>query len=177
MNDMTINPKAHVIVLIGLSGSGKSTIGAMLSKQLKFSFIDVDDCIEQSESTSVAEIFAQQGEGRFRELEIETVLQLDFSRPSVLALGGGTWIQDEIRDFLAPIATIIYLEADVESILHRLENNDSRPLLDDLGRRKEVLEQQFETRKRIYAQAIITVNANTTVSEVTQEIIDKLKLS
>ena len=86
-------------------------------------------------------------------------------------------MQDEIRDFLAPIASIIYLEANVASLLQRLENNNSRPLLDDLSMRKEVLEQQLETRKGVYAEADITVNANAAVSEVTQEIIQKLKLS
>ena len=174
---MVINPKTDIIVLVGLSGSGKSTIGAALSKQLNFSFIDADDLIVQSEGISIAEIFAQQGEGRFRELERETVSQLDLSLPSVLALGGGAWMQDEIRDFLAPIASIIYLEADVESILHRLENNDSRPLLDDLSKRKEVLEQQLEVRESLYTQSTITVDANAAVSEVTQEIIRKLRLS
>ena len=174
---MVINPKTDVIVLVGLSGSGKSTIGATLSKQLDFSFIDIDDRIVQNEGISIAEIFAQQGEGRFRELERETVLQLDLSSPSVLALGGGAWMQDEIRGFLSPIAKIIYLEANVVSILQRLENNNSRPLLDDLGKRKEVLEQQLETRKRAYTEADITVNANAAVPEVTQEIIRKLRLS
>ena len=174
---MTINPKAHVNVLVGLSGSGKSTIGAELSKQLNFSFIDLDDCVEESEGISITEIFSQQGEGRFRELERNTVLELDLSRPSVVALGGGAWMQGEIRDFLAPIATIIYLKANVASLLQRLENNNSRPLLDDLSMRKEVLEQQLETRKGVYSEADITVNANAAVSEVTQEIIQKLQLS
>ena len=173
---MVMHPKTNVIVLIGLSGSGKSTIGLALSKQLDVSFIDIDDRVVKSEGVSIAEIFAQQGEGRFRELERETVLQLDLSSPSVLALGGGAWIQDEIRDFLVPIATIIYLEADVESILQRLETNNSRPLLDDIGRRKEVLEQQLETRKSVYMRSTITVNANAAVSEVIQEIIQKLRL-
>ena len=174
---MVINPKTDVIVLVGLSGSGKSTIGAALSKQLNFSFIDADDLIVQSEGISIAEIFAQQGEGRFRELERETVLKLDFSRPSVLALGGGAWMQNEIRDFLASIATIIYLEASLEFILHRLENNDSRPLLYDLSKRKVVLENQLETRKKIYEQSTISVDANAAVLEVVHEIIQKLKLS
>jgi shikimate kinase len=94
-----------------------------------------------------------------------------------LALGGGAWIQDEIRGFLSPIAKIIYLEADVASILQRLKNNNSRPLLDDLGKRKEVLEHQLETRKKMYVQSTITVDANAAVLEVIQEIIQKLKLS
>ena len=174
---MTINPKAHVIVLVGLSGSGKSTIGAALSKQLNFRFIDIDERIEQNEGTSITEIFTQKGEGRFRELERNTVLDLDLSSPSVLALGGGAWMQEEIRDFLAPMASIIYLEASVESILQRLKDNNKRPLLDDLGKRKEVLEQQLETRKRVYKEADIIVNANAAVPEVTQEIIQKLRLS
>ena len=174
---MVITPKTNIIVLVGLSGSGKSTIGTALSKRLDVSFIDVDDRIAQNEGKSIAEIFAHQGEGRFRELERETVLQLDFSRPSVLALGGGAWMQAEIRDFLAPIASIIYLKADVASILNRLKDNNSRPLLDDLGTRRKVLEQQFKVRESIYTQSTITVDANAAVSEVTQEIIQKLKLS
>ncbi len=174
---MVITPKTNIIVLVGLSGSGKSTIGTALSKRLDVSFIDVDDRIAQNEGTSIAEIFAHQGEGRFRELERETVLQLGFSRPSVLALGGGAWMQAEIRDFLAPIASIIYLKADVASILNRLKDNNSRPLLDDLGTRRKVLEQQFKVRESIYTQSTITVDANAAISEVTQEIIQKLKLS
>ena len=86
-------------------------------------------------------------------------------------------MQNEIRDFLSPIATIIYLDADVELLLQRLKDNNVRPLLDDLGKRKEVLEQQLETRKRVYKEADITVNANAAVPEVTQEIIQKLRLS
>ena len=171
-----MNPKTDVIVLVGLSGSGKSTIGATLSKQLKFSFIDVDDLIVQSEGISIAEIFAQQGEGRFRELEKETILKLDLSNPTVLALGGGSWIQDEIRAFLSPIASIIYLEANIESILQRLKDNNARPLLDERNNRKELLEQQLEVRESIYTQSTITADANAAVSEVIQEIIQKLKL-
>ena len=174
---MVMHPKTNVIVLVGLSGSGKSTIGLALSKRLDVSFIDIDDRVVKSEGVSIGEIFAQQGEGRFRELERETVLQLDLSSPSVLALGGGAWMQDEIRGFLSPIAKIIYLEADVASILQRLKNNNSRPLLDDLGKRKEVLEHQIETRKKMYEQSTITVDANAAVLEVIQEIIQKLKLS
>lgn len=174
---MVTNPKTNVIVLVGLSGSGKSTIGAMLSKQLNFSFIDVDDRIVNNEGVTIAEIFAQKGEGRFRELEKETILKLDLSNPTVLALGGGAWIQDEIRDFLVPIATIIYLEADVESLLQRLKDNNARPLLGDIGTRRKVLEHQLKIRKRLYMQSTITVNANAAVSEVIQEIIQKLKLS
>jgi shikimate kinase len=174
---MVMHPKTNVIVLVGLSGSGKSTIGLSLSKRLDVSFIDIDDRIEQNEGASITEIFTQKGEGRFRELERETVLKLDLSSPSVLALGGGAWMQDEIRGFLSPIAKIIYLEASVESILQRLKDNKARPLLDDLSKRKEVLEQQLETRKRRYAQATITVNANAAVLEVIQDINQKLKLS
>mgnify|MGYP001375643037 CR=1 FL=1 len=174
---MVITPKTNIIVLVGLSGSGKSTIGTALSKRLDVSFIDVDDRIAQNEGTSIAEIFAHQGEGRFRELERETVLQqLGFSRPSVLALGGGAWQQAEIRDLLAPIASVIYCKAELASILNRLKDNNSRPLLDDLVTRRKVLEQQFKVRESIYTQSTITVDANAAVSEVTQEIIQKLKL-
>lgn len=174
---MVMHPKTNVIVLVGLSGSGKSTIGLALSKRLDVRFIDIDGRIEQNEGTSITEIFTQKGEGRFRELERESVLELDFSSPSVLALGGGAWMQDEIRGFLSPIAKIIYLEANVASILQRLKNNNSRPLLDDLGKRKEVLEHQLETRKSVYMRSTITVNANAAASEVIQEIIQKLRLS
>jgi shikimate kinase len=93
-----------------------------------------------------------------------------------LALGGGSWIQDEIRAFLSPIASIIYLEANIESILQRLKDNNARPLLDEPNKRKEVLEQQLEVRESIYTQSTITADANAAVSEVIQEIIQKLKL-
>ena len=173
---MIIKPKVNVIVLVGLSGSGKSSLGLALSDELNFSFIDTDECIAQGEGKSIVQLFKEEGEAYFRQIEKELVLNLDLTSPTILALGGGAWIQEEIRDFLIPVASIFYLETNVESILQRLENNDSRPLLADLGARKEVLEQQLETRKTLYAQSTITVDANAAISEIVQEIIRKLQL-
>ena len=173
---MIIKPKVNVIVLVGLSGSGKSSLGLALSQELNFSFIDIDECIAQGQGKSIVQLFKEEGEAYFRQIEKELVLNLDLTSPTILALGGGAWIQEEIRDFLIPVASIFYLETNVESILQRLENNDSRPLLNDLGARKEVLEQQLETRKTLYAQSTITVDANAAISEIVQEIIRKLQL-
>ena len=173
---MIIKPKVNVIVLVGLSGSGKSSLGLALSQELNFSFIDTDECIAQGEGKSIVQLFKEEGEAYFRQIEKELVLNLDLTSPTILALGGGAWIQEEIRGFLIPVASIFYLETNVESILQRLENNDSRPLLNDLGARKEVLEQQLETRKTLYAQSTITVDANAAISEIVQEIIRKLQL-
>ena len=173
---MIIKPKVNVIVLVGLSGSGKSSLGLALSQELNFSFIDIDECIAQGQGKSIVQLFKEEGEAYFRQIEKELVLNLDLTSPTILALGGGAWIQEEIRGFLIPVASIFYLETNVESILQRLENNDSRPLLNDLGARKEVLEQQLETRKTLYAQSTITVDANAAISEIVQEIIRKLQL-
>ena len=174
---MTISQKANTIVLIGLSGSGKSSVALALSKQLNFKLIDSDSLIEMREETSIFQIFEQKGEAYFRTIEKETLLQLDLTKDTVIALGGGAWMHSEVRAFLSPVASVVYLELSIESLLARLERDATRPLLNQESDRRRVLEKQLEERISFYKQSTITVNTDVSVGQVVQEIIQKLKLA
>lgn len=118
------------IVLVGLPGSGKSTVGPLLAAELKAPFIDLDHEIERRERMSVADIFASRGEQEFRAMERQITQELASRPPSVIAPGGG-WILDEANVMaLRPPARIIHLVVGVSTALKRLGPDlDRRPLL------------------------------------------------
>lgn len=123
-------PGGGHVILVGLPGAGKSTAGAGAAARLGRPFLDFDAEIERREGMRVAEIFALQGEARFRELERELTVEL-VGRPPVIVAPGGGWIANAgVVALVRPPATIIYLRARVETILHRLgTDRRSRPLL------------------------------------------------
>ena len=124
-----MNSPPH-IVLVGLPGSGKSTVGQLLAAQLKAPFIDLDHEIERRERMSVADIFASRGEQEFRAMERMITQELAQRPPSVIASGGG-WILDEANiSALRPPARIIHLAVSVATALQRLGPDiNRRPLL------------------------------------------------
>ncbi len=126
------------IFLIGFSGSGKSTVGPLLAKRLRVTFIDTDDLIEQCFGKTIPEIFSQESEAAFRHAEAETVKELcladyDF----VAALGGGAFQDKNNRTQLQHNGIIIYLQCAVSEIYRRLQLTDSRPLLQVTPRKNE----------------------------------------
>ena len=121
------------LVLIGMMGSGKSSIGKILSKKLEFEFIDTDNKIEEIEKKTISEIFKKKGEKYFR--NVEEVISLKFLKLNnkVIALGGGGYINPNIRKFTLKKCISIWLDWKHETIINRIKNSKKRPLAINLS--------------------------------------------
>lgn len=128
-NAMTVLKKFH-IALVGLPGSGKSTIGRYLAKRWSMPFVDVDVAIEEHIGCTIRDFFAKEGESRFRDVEQEVLAAL-LARPekTVIATGGGAVLKAENRQELAGHAQVVYLSASPHEIAKRLQRDTQRPLL------------------------------------------------
>lgn len=128
-NAMTVLKKFH-IALVGLPGSGKSTIGRYLAKRWSMPFVDVDVAIEEHIGCTIRDFFAKEGESRFRDVE-QVVLAALLARPekTVVATGGGAVLKAENRQELTEHAQVVYLSASPHEIAKRLQRDTQRPLL------------------------------------------------
>ena len=130
--------------LIGLPGSGKSTIGRQLARLWKLQFVDTDQVIEQRLGCSIKAFFADQGEAAFRDLESQVLGELlQSTQPMVLATGGGAILRPCNREQLKAHSTVFYLQSPPEDIARRLRNDTTRPLLqgaDALKRLRDLLQ-------------------------------------
>ena len=165
------------ITLVGLMGAGKTTLGQYLARRLNIPFFDSDKLIEEQAGISIAEIFERDGEDFFRKVEAKTIEnQLEKGKPIILATGGGAFINKNARAAIKKLSTSIWLKADLESLLERVEGNDSRPLLNNVDK-QEVLEKLMQERYPIYEQADIIVDtSNNSRTIITNEILRKLGL-
>lgn len=136
------------LVLIGFMGSGKTSIGLKLSYRMRMPVEDTDKLIERREGRSINEIFADDGEEYFRQLETELLEELRVkSRGKIFSVGGGTPVRPENRTLLKQLGTVIYLRVQPETVYERLKNDTSRPLLqcdDPLQRIRELLDYRKE---------------------------------
>ena len=141
-----LNTKGHpLLALVGLPGSGKSTVGRQLARRLDLPFIDADQAIEARLGCSIREFFEREGEDRFRDLESEVLDQLTRQHPGVLSTGGGVVLRPLNRQILRERTQVYYLRASPEDIFRRLRHDKARPLLqvsDPLGRLRELLAQR-----------------------------------
>lgn len=163
--------KSKIISLVGLMGVGKSTVGIKLAEALGYYFIDSDQEIEDREKKTISEIFQNKGEQYFRDLEksiIKEIIHRDENL--VLSLGGGAFINDEIRELLKRTTTVIWLDADIDSILLRVGNKNHRPLLQNSDKRL-VLENLACERAPFYQQANLKFD---TSKESQDLLIDKI---
>jgi len=119
------------IVLTGMSGSGKSSVGKFLADKFFCRFFDIDEQIILNEKKSINEIFAQNGEKYFRDLEVQTIKSIFNPENLVISLGGGAFENENTRNFLLNNSIVIYLKTSPETILERLKNADDRPLLNN----------------------------------------------
>ncbi|WP_199792314.1 shikimate kinase [Allosphingosinicella vermicomposti] len=145
------------IVLVGLMGAGKSTVGRRLAKRLRMPFVDSDAEIEDAADRSIAEIFEQYGEESFRDGERRVIARLIEGRPKVIATGGGAFMNDRTRALILSRCIAVWLDADPAILAERVSRRDTRPLLKD----KEALpflRDLAEMRNPIYAQAHIRIH-------------------
>jgi shikimate kinase len=164
-----------VFYLIGMMGSGKSSVAKLLANKLHFSNIDIDKEIEKDEKLSIKEIFEKKGENYFREIESKYLLRK--RKLAVVSCGGGIILNKKNREFLKTNGYTIYLKSSIATLEQRLLNENSRPLLSN-DNLKETLINIYTKRKTLY-----TSSANTTiitdrrsVKEVCELIIKKLKI-
>lgn len=140
------------IVLIGLMGAGKSTVGRRLAKRLRLAFTDADDEIERAAGLSVSEIFERFGEPYFRDGERRVIARLIDGAPKVVATGGGAFMNDETRALILDRAVAIWLDAEPRVLADRVKRRDTRPLLRGRDPR-QVLGELAAVRNPVYALA------------------------
>jgi shikimate kinase len=170
------DPLVPHLVLVGLAGAGKSTVGQLLAEALQRDFLDLDVEITRRCGMSVPEIFGQKGEAYFREQETALTRELAETGGMVLAPGGGWISNDEHRAMLCPPARLIYLKVSPEVALHRMGAAAAgRPLLNRPDPRGE-LERLLEARRPFYELADIVVAVDRLDAQhVTQRILEKLQ--
>ncbi len=154
------------IVLVGLMGVGKSTVGRRLAGRLRLPFVDADTAIEEAAGMTVAEIFERFGEPYFRDGERRVIARLMDGRPKVIATGGGAFINDDTRALILAEATAVWLHAHPDVLAERVGRRDTRPLL--RGRNpRQVLAELATIRNPIYAEAHIHIISNKSPHETT----------
>ena len=145
-----------IIVLVGLMGAGKSRVGRELARLLDVPFVDADHEIEKSAGMPVADIFAEFGEGAFRQGELKVMERLLSGPPIVLAAGGGAFIQPAVRSAIKKNGVSVWLKADLETLVARTRRTTHRPLLQGVDRAQK-LRELMDVRYPIYAEADITL--------------------
>ena len=149
------------IVLVGLMGSGKSTIGRRLSQRLGMRFADADDEIERAAGMTISDIFARFGEAHFRDGERRVIARLLAGKPMILATGGGAFINEETRALILKDSVCVWLDADIPTLVERVGRRSHRPLLKDRDP-GEVLRDLAAVRNPIYAEAPLRVSSAST---------------
>lgn len=144
------------LVLVGMMGVGKSTIGRKLAHLLLLPFADADDEIVAAAKMPIAEIFEQFGEGYFRDGERRVIARLLEGGPAVIATGGGAFVQPETAALILDKGLPIWLDSDTETLVERVSRNNKRPLLRG-GNVREIVTRMKAEREPAYARAAIKV--------------------
>lgn len=165
------------IVMVGMMGVGKSSVGKRLAKLLHLPFVDADDEIERSARMTIPEIFEQYGEDYFRDGERRVIARLieeSAVKPQVIATGGGAFCHTDTRTLILERALAVWLDSDVDTLVERTRRKANRPLLNE-GNPRDILAKLREDRKNAYSQAPIHVISSpgphsNTVSKVIEGI-------
>jgi len=154
------------IVLIGLMGAGKTTIGRKLAERMGLPFVDSDEEVERAAGCSIADIFEIYGEPAFRDVEARVIQRIMEQGPTVVATGGGAFMNEHTRDVIRAGGTAVWLKAELEVLVARTSNRTDRPLLKDQNPH-EKLRALIEERYPVYALADITVETGNESTEST----------
>ena len=148
----------RTIVLVGLMGAGKSTVGRRPAARLALPFKDADQEIEAAAGMSIPDIFAAHGEAYFRDGERRVIARLLQEGPAVLATGGGAYMSPETRARIAEVGVSVWLRADFDVLMRRVRKRSNRPLLQNPDP-EGTMRRLMETRHPIYALADVTVDS------------------
>ncbi|HEX8444363.1 MAG TPA: shikimate kinase [Allosphingosinicella sp.] len=146
------------IVLVGLMGAGKTTVGRRLARRLGLGFLDSDEEIERVADHSISEIFARFGEESFRDGERRVIARLIRGAPKVIATGGGAFVNDATRALILERCVAVWLDADLDTLAERVSRRNTRPLLKD-REPLPVLRDLADKRAPIYAEAHVHVRS------------------
>ena len=179
----TASPEAEIladlgkrlVVLVGMMGAGKSTIGRRLATRLNLPFLDADSEIETAAGMTIPEIFELHGESHFRDGEARVIARLLESGPAVLATGGGSFMREETRRRVGEKAVSIWLKADPDIIMRRVRRRSDRPLLHTADPAATV-NRLLSEREPVYERADITIASRDVPHEkIVDECIEALR--
>lgn len=170
-----VPPPNKTVVLVGLMGVGKTTIGRRLAARLGTAFVDADHEIEAAARLSVAEIFERFGEAHFRDGERRVIARLMAGAPKVLATGGGAFMNEATRALILTEGIAVWIDADLDTLADRVSRRDTRPLVRGKDART-VLGELAAVRNPIYALAPIHVRSeaaphDSTVNSIIEAIL------
>lgn len=174
--DITAALGRRSIVLVGMMGAGKSTIGRRLGARLRLPFLDADIEIEAAHAgMTIPEIFATHGEPYFRDGEARVIARLLDSGPAVIATGGGAFMREETRNRIRDKAVSLWLKADIDVIMKRVKRRADRPLLQTADPEATV-SRLLETREPVYQSADLTIASRDVPHDrIVDECIDALR--
>ena len=159
------------LVFLGMMGSGKTTLGKIVSKKLSMNFVDVDYEIEIKEGIKISDLFKEKGETFFRKLEEQTTLESLKKTNSIISLGGGAFINKKIQNEVLKNHISIWLKWNNKSLINRIKNNQKRPIAIKLNNKE--LDRLINKRSKSYAKARYKIECDRLSKiEITKEIID-----
>jgi shikimate kinase len=175
VDSFTDRDQASRLFLVGMPGSGKSTIGRRLASKLGFRFVDADKELESRCGVPIPTIFDLEGEDGFRRRESSIIEDLSTESNLVLATGGGVVTRETNREMLSQRGFVIYLDTPISELMHRLRNDTKRPLLAG-GNPREKLEALATVRVPLYESIahLTIVSSRQTAQALTNSIIEKL---
>ena len=157
------------LVFLGMMGSGKSSIGFLISKKLNLQFIDIDNMIEEKAGLKISNIFKDKGESYFRNLEEKITLKVLKKSNIVISLGGGGFINEKIRNEVLNNDFSFWLDWDSEILLQRIKNSEKRPIA--LNSSDQEIANLIKKRSKIYSKAEFKINCNKlTKNEIVKKI-------
>ena len=158
------------IVFLGMMGSGKTSIGTLVSKKTKLEFFDIDKHIEKSLKMKIAEIFLNKGEKFFRNIEEKITLKILKKKDVIIALGGGTFLNKNVREEILSNHTSFWLNWDDNILVNRIMNSSKRPLT--IKASKSELIKLSKKRSTVYSKALYKIDCdNLTKSKIVDKII------
>ena len=159
------------LVFLGMMGSGKTSIGSIVSEKLKLNFIDIDEEIEKKMGMKISKIFEIKGENFFRELEEKITLKVLQKNNCVISLGGGTFLNQNIKSEILENHISFWLNLDTKTLLNRIKNSAKRPIAFKSSK-KELIE-LINKRSNTYSKALYKINCeNLTKSEIVKKILN-----
>lgn len=153
------------VYLVGFMGAGKSTVGRRLAQKLGWKFVDLDEEIERREGRTIADIFTRDGEPYFRNLERLCLKDLSSARRTVIALGGGAFIDPENRNLAEETGLTVWLKVSFSKLVNRVKIDGTRPKFQDSSQ----AERLYQTREPFYALAKVHVSTDEGTPELTAD--------